>query len=155
MNEAKTDSEQIVERFTDTFPWVSRADEDFMYEDDVDGRSWISDATVLLATPEISRCGLVDFEEYTPAEYVETRSLETNQCYVFTAGGDEHLVDVEYVRTLANDVFEVSYDTMKDHAHTINDSEDLGRVPDGSAPVMFDVPDAEFRVVIAPYCPKE
>lgn len=146
------DSETVVDRFKDAFPWVEKGDEYVLTRDEVDGECWISDSKVILYhEDELTEYGNVDVTDYEPADYVETRTIGDSEtrCYGFTRGDGIEWVDVKFVRALANEVFNVEYDTLKQNAETIPDQQDYKGNVDIS-PVNFNIPDSPWHVGIAP-----
>ena len=143
-------ADTTVELFGENMPHTERADESRLYGDKIDGKAWVSNAKVFLLTPEVTEYGIVEFDEYTDAEYIKTDSEGDHRVYTFTAGEHTHAVDVDIVRRLANDVFDVSYSEIRSWAKTINtEDRDMGMF-ENDAPVMFDVPNSEYRIVVAP-----
>ena len=145
---------ELVDRFRDAFAHVSRADTDRLHKSRVDGKSWVSNGKVLLATEEVSTYGTADLEAYSDTDYVETRSISNYRCYGFTSGEHIHWVDVELVRKLANDVFDVDYGIVRSWAKTMDTDFLEEHVDDEKLrenyPVMFDDPDSDYRIIISP-----
>lgn len=148
----------IVERFQDAFNFVDRADETNLYEQGARGPTYIErdNLVVLLIHDTTDGFGDVHRSGYEKTEYVRTETIEgdnsTNRAYGFTASdGTVHWANVEYVRLLANDVFDVSYDEMRSWAQT-NASTSPDGIPDdrSEAPIMFDDPNSEWAALIAP-----
>ena len=133
---------EIVQRFKASyFPFES---------DDTDGTVWrANNNTVALIDNEATYFGYVELSEFTESDYLETTEVADRRTYAFTTGSYETYVDVEYVREIANGLFEVSYDTIRKHAYTVPNAE-IGNMPKGVSPVMLDLPDNEYRIVIAP-----
>jgi len=133
-------------------PVYNRLNDDrFIREaDETDGDVWTFEHnTMCLVAPNASYFGYVQFADFEPAKYIETTRRNETEVYTFTAGNHVAAVQTEYVRYLANTVFEVSYDTMKRHAHTIPNANIRG-IPEGVTAVMFDLPDTQFRAIVAP-----
>jgi len=160
--QATTDStdDEIVERFRAEFPHEYFRTEKL--RENTDGRLVTNDnAAVALVGPEVTQIGDLCSLDTTPASYVDTRTVNgdtwSQRCYAFRTDGDEDVplseLNVEYVRTLANGVFSVPYDTLKRNAAV------LAELPDGyedhhdtkyGPPVVFDLPDEEMRAVVMP-----
>lgn len=146
------DPPSIAQRFHETFPsaWENGAIHGTNHEQEVDGRAWRGgERIVLLAAPETTRYGYVDFADASPAEYVDTRTACDRRAYTFTAGETLTAIDVQYLRDAANEVFDVSYDTMKRNAYTVSDP-DIEGCPEGVSPVLFRPPNTEYTLLIAP-----
>jgi hypothetical protein len=155
------DVPQIVERLQSAFDDVREYHTDPFRKDEVDGQMWGTKYVAILGS-EMSGYGEVPLDSYVDAEYVRTQSVDDDsnggpdhhRCYGFSDGNHIHWVNVEYVRTLANDVFDVSYDEIKSWAKITsteplqdhNDSVDDGH--DGA--VLFDPPHLDYRAVVAP-----
>lgn len=152
MQQTKQSTDSIVDKFTDAFNMVVRADEDRLHERNVDGKSWIErdNAAVMLLTDAVTTFGFVELEHYSDCEYVGTEYFDNNSGYGFTAGEHTHYANTDFVQTLANKVFDVDYSEIRSWAKTINTDEyDVGHL-ENDAPVIFDVPNSEYRVLVAP-----
>jgi len=100
----------------------------YVYEfDETDGTAWKeAKGIIAFVDQNAERFGYITLSNITEAEYIETTTINKEspgatpkRVYRFTAGDYTTCVDCEYVRELANDVFHVSYDQMKEHAKTI------------------------------------
>jgi len=162
MSQTKSNSESdstddelsaVVRRFRETFPSSykdGRIHDTRFRGDQIDGRGWTNgEDTVALFNPDCTFFGYVDLSDPTPAEYIDTREACERQAYTFTAGDDVQAVDVQLLRDAANEVFNVEYDTMKANAYTI-DNPDIEGCPEGISPVVFDLPNEEYRLMISP-----
>ena len=150
MSKAKTtdnDSNELEQ--TDVFQRFSN--EYYTREiEESDGIGWrAGNAVIALLENDATEFGYIDCTKFQNAEYVETDTVNETRCYRFNAGDYTTVVACEYVRELANDVFHVSYDQMKEHAKTIPNAE-IGNVPKGLSPVMFDLPGNPFVCIVAP-----
>lgn len=151
----KLDDDPIVQRFREAFDHVVRADEDSFYEVEAKGPSWVEreDGVVILLHESAVGYGIVDLDDYDDADYLRTDTVGDNKrCYGFSTQTDDvHWVDVTYVRRLANDVFDVSYDNIKSWSRTNSELSPRG-VPDDrrEAPVWFDEPDSEWSALVCP-----
>jgi hypothetical protein len=154
-DEGSTDDElpAVVQRFRETFPSSYREGRIHDTEwrgSQVDGKGWTNgDDTVALFDPDCTFFGYVELGDLTPAEYIDTRSVCDRRAYTFTAGDDVQAIDVQFLRDAANEVFDVSYDTMKANAYTIDDPNIRGCL-EGISPVVFDLPNEQYRLMIAP-----
>jgi hypothetical protein len=152
---SNSDDEQpaIVRRFRETFPSSYRKGRIHNTEwrgHQIDGKGWANgDDTVALFDAETTFFGYVDLSDLTPAEYIDTRTVCERQAYTFTAGDDVQAIDVQFLRDAANEVFNVEYDELKANAYTIDDP-DIEGCPEGISPVVFDLPDSEYRLMISP-----
>jgi len=151
------DSGDVVSAFKDAFDSVAPF-EKILVDEAFNGHGWIAgNNAVTLIGSDCTRVGMIDMDCFENTEYVETTTLEhemdngdvkTNRVYGFTVDGETNqYVRVEYVRTLANEVFNVEYSTIRSWARTTTDESCMR---EGDAPVLFDIPDSEYRVVVLP-----
>lgn len=116
----------------------------------VDGDAWTWCREMMLVEPSVTKIGDCGLNEWTTAEYVGTEyagDVINMTGYGFRNPNEEHThyVPAEQVRMLANEVFDVAYETIRGWAKT---NEDF-RHGDNS-PVLFDPPKYNFRVIITP-----
>lgn len=147
---------EIVQQFNDSFDYVDPFHKT-LYHDDYDGDGWLAgNNTVALVDSDVSHVGDIDMDSFEQTEYVETQTLEYEsddgdtvkyRVYTFTNGEHTDYVNVEYVRTLANEVFNVSYEEIRSWAQTTDNPD--SRV-EGHGPVVFEQPDGEYRAVVLP-----
>lgn len=120
---------------------------------DVDGRAWTYDNVIILIGPEVTQID-VPLDKWSDGEYVGTEypGEKVNATgYGFASDEHVHYVPAEQVRMLANEVFDVSYKTMRASAQTTDELD--GHVKDN--PVIFDPPQFDVRVGIAPLIRKD
>jgi len=151
------DTNDVVQTFNEAFDYVSPLG-NVLHDNEFDGDGWLAgNNAVVLVSPDVTHVGDIDMDCFEPTDYIGTQTLEyeppsgdtvTNRVYTFTTetGCDQH-VRVEYVRTLANEVFDVDYSTIRSWAQTTTDESCM---QDGDAPVLFNPPDSEYRVVVLP-----
>jgi hypothetical protein len=150
------DSTDVIKRFKDTFDSVEPLC-DALPTDRFDGDGWISPfEVVLFDRAETSHIGKVDPSTYIDAEYLRTDTIgdeNGTRCYGFEASFPTldttyiHWVDVEYVRSLANEVFDVDYAELRSWAQTTTDEDTLVKT---DAPVLFPIPTTDLTVLITP-----
>jgi len=164
------DNDDVVSAFKDAFDGVHTI-KDRLYQDQFDGPGWVYNDRIVLVTEDMTQCGDIDMTTLTDGEYVETTTLEfgdssdespqnqsenktgkfddvdTVRCYGFQAGDTVDYINVNYLRTLANEVFDASYNDLKSWALTTSD--DSSR-HEQDGPVVFDHPNSEYLVVVLP-----
>jgi len=150
------DTDDVVQAFRDAFDYVSPLG-NVLHDEEFDGHGWLAgNNAVVLVGPDVTTVGDIDMDTFEDTEYVETQTLEyepdtgdtvENRVYTFTAGKQPQHVRVEYVRTLANEVFNSDYSTVRSWARTTTEESCM---KDGDAPVLFDVPDSEYDVIVLP-----
>jgi len=155
------DTDAVVQAFRDAFDYVDPFHK-VLHHDDYDGDGWLAgNNAVVFVGPDVTHVGDIDMDCFEPTEYVETQTLEyepdtgdtvSNRVYTFTTehGRNQH-VRVEYVRTLANEVFNVEYSTIRSWARTTTDESCM---QDGDAPVLFSPPDSKYDVIVLPVITK-
>lgn len=150
--------DETLNRFKSAFDDVREFHTDSFRQDEVDGKVW-GTKHVALFGPETTQFGDVPLDGFTDSEYACTHTIEgdksEHRCYGFTADSHTHWVNVSFVRTLANDVFDVSYDEIKSWAQTnadepLEDYDDRLDQDENNGMVIFDIPDSEWGIVIAP-----
>jgi len=151
------DTDDVVQAFNEAFDYVSPFHK-ALHHDDYDGDGWLAgNNAVVLVGPDVTHVGDIDMDCFESTEYIGTQTLEyepdtgdtvTNRVYSFTtANGDDQHVRVEYVRTLANEVFDTDYSTVRSWAQTTTDESCMR---EGDAPVLFSDPDSKCRVIVLP-----
>ena len=152
-------TDNIVERFQDEYPngLDTRESDRFTVSGDGYGITNSGMGTIMLY------CNLTSFgdnnvipltdDTLEPLTYRETQTIDTSmdsyRVYTFETsdGSTEHL-DVDRVRPLASNVFNVEYDTFREWV--------IGRTDPSESPfedagcVVFDVPDSDWRAAITP-----
>lgn len=143
------DGNSIVDKFKRAFDDVYAVENSHIAEE-IDGEGWIViGGSVILVDKDVTQIGFVDLGTFESTEYVETTTLGdeyTTRCYGFAAGDVVDYINVDFVRTLSNDVFNESYDELKSWAQTT--TEETSRY-DGVGPVLFDCPN-EYNVLVLP-----
>lgn len=156
--EADYDAHPIRERFAYHFPTAfgnGAVHSSAKYQIDLDGHAWTEASHILvLLADDCTHYGNIDLTGYEPAEYLgTTREGYSREVYEFDTGTAVSAVRADLVRRLANDVLEMSYEKVRGLALADPDA-NLTGIPKGTSPILFDIPDAPFRVAVAPLLKK-